>query len=150
MTRKASKRGNRNVASPLGRTPKFIVEGSLVKVSGGVAREVWKYTRRLKLRLLCAMQEGHYNKTWKTRWFVLTDQELLYFKSPTDQVSWWSAVHFRDWFPTHSRPAQVALGIVVLRGYSRCAKTDNPSRPNSFALFPVQESDRVYYLSGST
>lgn len=35
---------------------------------------------------LLLLQEGQINKSWKSRWFVLTDQELSYYKSPLDTV----------------------------------------------------------------
>ncbi|EDQ86814.1 uncharacterized protein MONBRDRAFT_33679 [Monosiga brevicollis MX1] len=91
--------------SPSGGAPKLFMEGFLGK-------------------------EGGTYRTWKTRWFVLTDVELTYFRSPS---------------------VKDPLGVIPLDVSLCCSpEPDRSGHGNCFALKPKQQTERVFYLSAAT
>lgn len=62
--------------------PKLLIEGFLNKVRPPSTT----YLGMSSFSLLTWAQQGGSVKTWKTRWFVLTDKEVSYFKSPSVRV----------------------------------------------------------------
>ncbi|KAF3853799.1 hypothetical protein F7725_014487 [Dissostichus mawsoni] len=80
-------------------------------------REGWL----LKLELTCNLSSGGRVKTWKRRWFILTDNCLYYFEYTTDKEP---------------------RGIIPLENLS-IREVDDSKKPNCFELFVSDHRDQV-------
>lgn len=74
-------------------------------------------------------KEGGSRKTWKTRYFVLTNAELSYFKLSSDSVP---------------------IDSLVLRQYQSCKAVTDHCETNCFALVPIKTAGRTYFMAATT
>ncbi|EGD75102.1 hypothetical protein PTSG_06757 [Salpingoeca rosetta] len=74
------------------------------------------------------MKEGGSHKSWKLRWFVLADSELVYFKSASSETP---------------------LGLLDLADYKLCRSARLKEKSCGIELVPEKPGARVYIMSAA-
>ena len=74
-------------------------------------------------------KEGGGRKTWKTRYFVLTNQDLSYFKLSSDSAP---------------------IDMLPLKQYHACKHVPEHREKNCFAIVPIKPAARTYYMAATT
>jgi hypothetical protein len=112
----------------------LLKEGYLTKV--GTTHQTCRLAHSFFLFFFCFflffftfIKEGGARKTWKTRYFVLTNQDLSYFKLSGDSTP---------------------IDTLPLNQYQACKPAPEHQGKFCFSLIPIKTGARTYYMTASS